>query len=232
MLKGNTEYIKILKQSLLFSGLSDEHLEEVAAIVAKKTFAKGESLFTEGEPATGFYLLASGTIKLCKISPDGKEKVLHFVYPSETFAEAAFFGEGGYPAEARALEKGEALFFPKQAFMGLLERNPRFSLNLIVSLSLLLRRFARQIEELSFAEVPARLATYLVELAEKKSTAYQGRTYLDLEMKKGELASHIGTVSETLSRSLKKLKDEGIIEVEGSRVVIYDMARLRQLAGK
>lgn len=226
------EYIKILKKSLLFSGLSDEYLEEVAAIATKKTFARGESLFTEGEAATGFYLLASGTIKLCKISPDGKEKVLHFAYPSETFAEAAFFGDGRYPAEARALEKGETLFFPKEAFLGLLERNPRFSLNLIVSMSLLLRRFARQIEELSFAEVPARLAAYLIELAEKKSTTYQGKTYLDLEMKKGELASHIGTVSETLSRSLKKLKDEGIIEVEGSRVVIYDLTRLKRLAGK
>ena len=226
------EYIKILKKSLLFSGLDEENLGEVAAIATKRTFSRGESLFTEGEKANGFYLLASGSIKLCKISPDGKEKVLHFVYPSETFAEAAFFGDGAYPAEARALEKGEALFFPKEAFMGLLERNPRFSLNLIVSLSLLLRRFARQIEELSFAEVPSRLATYLLELAAKKSTTFQGKTYLDLEMKKGELASHIGTVSETLSRTLKKLKDEGIIEVEGSRVIIHDIDRLKRLAGK
>jgi CRP-like cAMP-binding protein len=226
------EYIKILKKSLLFSGLDEENLAEVAAIATRRTFTRGESLFTEGERASGFYLLASGSIKLCKISPDGKEKVLHFVYPSETFAEAAFFGDGAYPAEARALEKGEALFFPKEAFMGLLERNPQFSLNLIVSLSLLLRRFARQIEELSFAEVPSRLAAYLLELAAKKSTTFQGKTYLDLEMKKGELASHIGTVSETLSRTLKKLKDEGIIEVEGSRVIIHDMYRLKRLAGK
>ena len=226
------ENLEILKKSLLFSGLDDEHLAEVAAISARRTFARGESLFTEGEPANGFYLLAAGNIKLCKVSPDGKEKVLHFVHPAETFAEAAFFGDGAYPAEARALEKGEALFFPKEAFMGLLERNPRFSLNLIVSLSLLLRRFARQIEELSFAEVPARLAAYLIELAAKKSTTYQGKTYLDLDMKKGELASHIGTVSETLSRSLKKLKDDGIIEVDGSRVIIHDVERLRRLAGK
>ncbi|HKZ16046.1 MAG TPA: Crp/Fnr family transcriptional regulator [Geobacteraceae bacterium] len=226
------EYIKILKKSLLFSGLDEENLGEVAAIATKRTFSRGESLFTEGEKANGFYLLASGSVKMCKISADGKEKVLHFVYPSETFAEAAFFGDGAYPAEARALEKGEALFFPKEAFMGLLERNPRFSLNLIVSLSLLLRRFARQIEELSFAEVPSRLATYLLELAAKKSTTFQGKTYLDLEMKKGELASHIGTVSETLSRTLKKLKDEGIIEVEGSRVIIHDIDRLKRLAGK
>lgn len=222
----------ILRKSLLFSGLDEENLDEIAAITTKRTFAKGEALFTEGEAAVGFYLLASGGMKLCKISPDGREKVLHFVHPGETFAEAAFFGDGKYPAEARAIEKGEALFFPREGFMGLLERNPRFSLNLIVALSLLLRRFARQIEELSFAEVPARLAAYLLELAEKKSTSFQGITYLDLDIKKGELASRLGTVSETLSRTFRKLKEDGIAEVEGSRVTILDMPRLRAMAGK
>lgn len=226
------ETSQILKKSLLFSGLDDENLAEVAAIAGRRTFAKGESIFSEGEAATGFYLLASGGMKLCKLSPDGREKVLHFVHPGETFAEAAFFGDGKYPAEAKAVEGGEVLFFPREAFMGLLERNPRFSLNLIISLSLSLRRFARQIEELSFAEVPARLAAYLIELAERKSTSYQGKTYLDLDMKKGELASRLGTVSETLSRSLKKLKDEGVIEVEGSRVIIHSLEQLKRLSGR
>lgn len=224
--------IEILRKSLLFSGLGAENLAEVAAISNLRSFTKGESLFAEGEPATGFYLLADGGIKLCKVSPDGREKVLHFVHPGETFAEAAFFGDGRYPAEARAIEKGEAVFFPREAFMGLLERNPQFSLNLIVSLSLLLRRFARQIEELSFAEVPARLASYLCELIDRKSTSFQGKTYLDLEMKKGELASRLGTVSETLSRTLRKLKEERIIDVEGSRVIVYDLARLKELANR
>ena len=226
------ENLSILKKSLLFSGLDDDNLADVAAIAVKRSFARGETLFGEGETATGFYLLASGSIKLCKVSPDGKEKVLHFVHPCETFAEAAFFGDGKYPAEARAVEGGAALFFPKEAFMGLLERNPRFSLNLIVSLSLLLRRFARQIEELSFAEVPARLAAYLLEIAAKKSTAFQGKTYLDLDMKKGELASRLGTANETLSRSFRKLKLEGVLSVEGSRVIVLDMVRLKKIAGK
>jgi CRP/FNR family transcriptional regulator len=224
--------MNILKKSLLFSGLEEEYLVEVAAISVKREFSKGETLFGEGETATGFYLLASGSIKLCKISPDGKEKVLHFVHPSETFAEAAFFGDGKYPAEARALESGAALFFPRQAFMGLLERNPRFSLNLIISLSLLLRSFARQIEELSFAEVPTRLANYLIEIAAKKSTSFQGKTYLDLDMKKGELASRLGTASETLSRTFRKLKEEGMLNVEGNRVIILDADRLQKLAEK
>jgi CRP/FNR family transcriptional regulator len=226
------EMLQILKKSLLFAGLAEEHLSEVAAIAVKRTFSKGETLFSEGDVANGFYLMASGSMKLCKVSPEGKEKVLHFAHPGETFAEAAFFGDGRYPAEARAMEAGEAIFFPKEGFMGLLERNPRFALNLIISLSLLLRRFARQIEELSFAEVPARLAAYLIDLSLKKSTSFQGKTYLDLEMKKGELASRLGTVSETLSRTFRKFKEEGIADVSGSRVTILDMARLKGIAGQ
>lgn len=223
---------QIIKKTLLFSGLEDEYLNEVAEIAVRRLFAKGETLFTEGEKAEGFYLLSSGSLKLCKISPDGREKVLHMVHPVETFAEAAFFGDGRYPAEARGVEKGEVLFFPREAFMGLLERNPRFSMNLIASLSLLLRRFARQIEELSFADAPARLASYLIDLADRKSTSFQGKTYLELDMRKGELASRLGTVSETLSRTLKKLKDEEVIEVDGNKVVVLNMEKLKMVAGR
>jgi CRP/FNR family transcriptional regulator len=223
---------EIVKKALLFSGLEDEYLAEVADIAVRRPFAKGETLFSEGEKAEGFYLLASGALKLCKVSPDGREKVLHMVHPVETFAEAAFFGDGKYPAEARGVEKGEVLFFPRGAFMGLLERNPRFSLNLIASLSLLLRRFARQIEELSFADAPSRLASYLLDLASRKSTTFQGLTYLELDMRKGELASRLGTVSETLSRTFKKLKEDGVIEVDGNKVIVLSMDKLKAVAGK
>lgn len=222
----------IIKKALLFSGLAEEYLIELAEIAVRRPFVKGETLFSEGEKAAGFYLLSSGALKLCKISPDGREKVLHMVQPVETFAEAAFFGDGSYPAEARGVEKGEVLFFPRDSFMGLLERNPRFSMNLIASLSMLLRRFARQIEELSFADAPSRLASYLLDLADRKSTSYQGRTYLELDMRKGELASRLGTVSETLSRTFKKLKDEEVIEVDGNKVTVLNMERLRAVAGR
>jgi CRP/FNR family transcriptional regulator len=224
------ENLQTLRTSLLFSELDEEYLLQVAAISHRRSFSKGETVFAEGDPATGFYLLAKGGIKLCKVSPEGREKVLHFVHPGETFAEAALFGDGRYPAEARGVESGELLMFPKAGFLGLIERSPQFALNLIVSLSLLLRRFARQIEELSFAEVPNRLAACLIDLAERKSTFYQGKSYLDLEMKKGELASRLGTVSETLSRAFRKLKEDAIIEVDGSRVVILDMPALSRLA--
>ena len=223
------ELIELLRKSLLFSGLSEADLAELATITVRRKFKKGESLFCEGDEATGFYLLVSGSIKLCRMSHDGREKVLHFVQPRETFAEAAFFGDGKYPAEARGLDCGEALYLPKAGFLELMGRNPNFTLNLVVSLSLMLRQFARQIEELSFADVTSRLSSFLIRRADEKSTSYDGITYIDLGVKKGELASRLGTASETISRTLRKLKDEGIIEVQGSKVIIHQMEKLQKL---
>jgi len=223
------ELIELLKKPLLFSGLNNADLAELATITVRRAFRKGESIFCEGEQANGFYLLLSGSIKLCRISPDGREKVLHFVQPRETFAEAAFFGDGKYPAEARAMEGGEVLYLPREGFMELMARNPGFALNLVVSLSLMLRRFARQIEELSFNDVTSRLASFLLRRADEKSTSYGGITYLELGIKKGELASRLGTASETISRTFKKLKEEGIIEVQGSKVIIHQMEKLQKL---
>lgn len=223
------ELIELLKNSLLFSGLTDADLAELATITVRRRFKKGETLFCEGDQATGFYLLVSGSIKLCRMSHDGREKVLHFVKPRETFAEAALFGDGKYPAEARGLEAGEALYLPKTGFMELMGRNPSFTLNLVVSLSLMLRQFARQIEELAFADVTSRLASFLIRRVDEKATSYNGITYIDLGIRKGELASRLGTASETISRTLRKLKDEGIIEVQGNRVVIHQMEKLQKL---
>lgn len=226
------ELIHSLKSSLLFSGLNDADLADLATIAVRRVFSKGETLFGEGERATGFYLLVNGSIKMCRVSPDGREKVLHFVHPGETFAEAAFFGDGTYPADARTMEEGETLFLPKQGFMDLMATKPQFALNLVASLSLALRRFVRQIEELTFADVASRLASFLIKRADEKSTCYGGITYLDLGIKKGELAAQLGTASETISRTFRKLKEEGVIELEGRKVTILQMERLQQLAGR
>ncbi len=224
------ELIPVLKRSLLFSGLNEADLGSLATIAVRRSFGKDETLFNEGEEATGFYLLISGLIKMCKVSTDGREKLLHFVRPGETFAEAAFFGDGTYPADARSLEAGEVLFLPKNGFLELMSSNPQFGLNLVISLSLALRRFVRQIEEFTFADVTSRLASFLLKRATEKSTCYGGITYMELGVKKGELAKQLGTANETVSRTLRKLREEGIIETDGGKVTILKLDRLRQIA--
>jgi len=219
----NMEPAEVIKKNPLFAGLTVEDLDLLKDIVVQRQVKKGDLLFCEGDEAEGFYLVASGKVKVYKLSPEGKERILHIVHPCGTFAEAAIFGDGCYPAYAEPLEPARLLFFPKASFLQLLHNQSRIAINMIGGLSRFLRQFASQIEELTFKDVPARLARYLLELAGDADE-------LTLPVSKSQLASNLGTVSETLSRTFRKLSDEGYIRVEGKQIAILDHDLLLDLA--
>jgi len=220
-----------LRTGLLFAGLEEADLAEIGRLAVPVEFPAGGHIFREHDEARGFYLVETGTVKVYKLSSGGREQVLHHVGRGEAFGEVALFAGRTYPASALALTPARLLFFPKSAFLSAIAAKPALALNMIGTLAMRLRSFAALVEALTLKDASSRLAAYLLELAERKSTSYQGKSYLDLEMKKGELASRLGTVSETLSRAFRKLKEEGLIEVEGSRVIILDMEGLKRISG-
>ncbi|MBW2473760.1 MAG: Crp/Fnr family transcriptional regulator [Deltaproteobacteria bacterium] len=219
-------YRQILKNVPLFAGLSESDLDDLMAIVRINEHPRGELLFSDGEEAAGFFIVLDGKVKVYKLSPEGKERILHVIQPGGTFAEAAIFGEGLYPAYAEPLQASKLLFLPKDAFLALLRENSRISINMIAGLSKFLRQFANQIEDLTFKDVPSRLARYLMDLSRgaKKTVV--------LPISKSQLASNLGTVSETLSRTLRKLSEDDLISVSGKTVEIIDFDRLEELAEK
>jgi CRP-like cAMP-binding protein len=219
-----------LKRCPLFAGLKEEELKRVRAIASLKQVGKKEVLFSDGDEAKGFYVILSGKVKLYKISPEGKEQILHVVSAPDAFAEAALFLEGSYPAFAEALSDCQLLFFPKRDFIQLIGRNPQLSINMIVSLSHYLRRFASLIEELSLKEVSSRMAKYLIDLSMKLSKEGKSPKEVELDLSKTQLASKLGTISETLSRTLAKMKAKGIIDVKRNRILILNRETLEELA--
>jgi len=219
-------YRQILKNIPLFAGLSEADLDDLMQIVRVSEHARGELLFSEGEKAVGFFVVLDGRVKVYKLSPEGKERILHVIQPGGTFAEAAIFGEGLYPAYAEPLQTSKLLFLPKEGFLGLLRDNSRIAINMIAGLSKFLRQFANQIEDLTFKDVPSRLARYLLDLSRGREQAF------DLPISKSQLASNLGTVSETLSRTLRKLSEDDLILVAGKSVRILDFDRLEELADK
>jgi len=118
------------------------------------------------------------------------------------------------------------LFFPRTAFVALLEKNPALSLKLLADLSLKLRQFTVQIENLSLKEIPARLATYLLYLSEEQGHG----DHVTLSISKGQLASLLGTIPETLSRIFAKLSSQQLIQVEGRKIALLDNEGLKNLA--
>jgi len=214
-----------LSRSHLCSGLNKKELEAIAAVVVFRTVGKDEILFFEGDPASGFYVLLTGKIRIYKSSPDGKEYTLHLIGPGQIFAEAAIFRDDIFPANGMAVEDSFVAFFSKNAFLTLLKNSPELSLKIIGSLSAFVRDFNRQVEELSLKEVPARVASFLLSQSEEKKS-----NIIHLDTSKSELANRLGTIRETLSRNLKKLIDSGIIEVDGKKITILDSARLIAIA--
>ena len=219
-------YSKILKTCPFFAGLSDVDIEALMGIARVRESSRGELLFSDGEKAIGFFVVLDGKVKVYKLSPEGKERILHIIHPGGTFAEAAIFADGLYPAYAEPLQSSKLLFLPKEGFLNLLMDNGRISINMIAGLSKFLRQFANQIEDLTFKDVPSRLARYLMVLSEGVKES------LELPISKSQLASNLGTVSETLSRTLRKLSEDDLISVSGKKVEILDFDRLEELAEK
>ena len=222
--------IELLGRCPLFAGLREDELKKIRSIALPRKIGKKGILFSEGEPAKGYYAILSGKVKLYKVSPEGKEQILHVVSPPDAFAEAALFLEGTYPAFAEALSDSQLLFFPKRDFIQLIERNPQLSINMIVSLSHYLRKFSLLIEELSLKEVSSRIAKYVIDLSLKASKEGNVPVEVELDLSKTQLALKLGTISETLSRTLAKMKAKGIIDVKKSRILILNRDALEQLA--
>jgi CRP/FNR family transcriptional regulator, dissimilatory nitrate respiration regulator len=218
--------IEIISKSSLFNGLPVEYLEEIREIAIEKNYIKGENIFTEGEEGSGFYLVLKGKVKIFKLSADGKEKILHILGSSEPFGEVAVFSGKDFPANAICLEASLLLFFPREAFVRLISENPALSLNMLSVLSQRLKQFASQIEGLTLKDVPGRLAAYLLDLSRSQLDAEK----VVLTITKGQLASLLGTIPETLSRILSKMNSNGLIEVKGRDIRILDVNGLDCLA--
>jgi CRP-like cAMP-binding protein len=167
-----------------------------------------------------------GRTKVYKVSPEGKEQILHIFGPGEPFGEVPVFTGQRFPAHAEAMEESRILFFPKESFVDLVRRNPSLALNMLGILSKRLRRFTALIDDLSLKEVPGRLAAYLLYLSTQEKEAEE----LELSITKAQLASLLGTIPETLSRILGKMTAQGSIETDGRRIRILDRKSLQELA--
>lgn len=219
-----------LRGSRLFAGFDEELLEEIATAVSLKRVTKGEMIFYEKDPAFAFFIVYEGKVKVFKLSPEGKEQILLIANPGESFAEAALFGSGHFPASSQALADSSLIVVHQDKFVQLVDKKPVIALKLVVRMAELLHKLNRLVEELSLTDITTRLAHYLTDEVEKSS--YEKPLTVTLAEKKTVLASQLGTIPETLSRSFAKLTKDNVIKVDGSVIEILDLDRLYEIAGE
>jgi len=211
----------------LFQDLPQKDLKDLTAIVIHQVFKRAQIIFSEGDEGKGFYVVISGRVKIFKLSPEGKEQILHIFGPGEPFGEVPVFAGKCFPANAEAIEKSRLFYFPRDAFFDLINKSPSLAMNMLAVLSKRLHQFTALIEDLSLKEVPGRLAAYLIYLSEQQKSTDD----LTLDISKSQLASLLGTIPETLSRILARMTREAIIESDGQRHIrILDLKLLEKLA--
>jgi CRP-like cAMP-binding protein len=210
----------------LFQNLAPQYYDELARIVQQQEFEKNQFIFSEGDDGVGFYVIVTGRVKIYKMSPEGKEQILHILGPGEPFAEVAVFSGSNYPANAETMVASSLFFFPKKSFIKLISSNPSLAMNMLAALSVRLKQFSHMIEALSLKEVPGRLAAHLLYLSEQQEEASE----LRLDIAKVQLAGLLGTIPETLSRIFKKMNEQGLIESSGAAITILDRQGLEDLA--
>lgn len=218
--------LRLLGEIPLFRGLTEDQLKQILQIAENRFYDKGRFIFSEGDAGNGFYVVAAGKVKIYKVSPEGKEQILHIYGPGNPFGEVPVFSGDNFPANAEVLLKSHLLFFPRTAFVKLIAQNPSLCMNMLAVLSMRLREFTLQIESLSLKEVPGRLAAYLIYLAAEQ----QNEGAVTLAISKGQLASLLGTIPETLSRIFAKMNAQGLIQVHGKQIDILDPQGLDELA--
>lgn len=219
-----------LRNCRLFSGLNQKDLENIASITVVKTYKKGDYVFKEGDPCHGFFIVQKGAINVHRVNLSGREQVIHVFRAGDSFAEAALAMESGYPADARAEEDSQLLLIQKDGFLSLLKTQPEFALRLFVAMSVHLRVLVEQLEAVSLESVDSRLAKWLLK---RMRCLPEGRKLsFELEIPKRVLAAELGTVSETLSRTLSKFKSMGLINVSGKKIDILNPSGLQEIAEK
>jgi CRP-like cAMP-binding protein len=209
----------------LFAGSGAAELARLAAATTRRELRRGEFLFRQGEAPTGFYLVLHGRIELRARSPQGRERVTDIVGAGRSFGEAIMFLEQPCIVSAQALGDALVLQVAKDGVFAELERNPAFGRRIIATLSAKLHAAARELDTYALGSGEARFVAWLLRAAEP---AEQGAASVALPAAKRAIASRLSLSPEHLSRILRHLAAEGLIEVRGRTVEIADLALLRR----
>lgn len=219
---------EIFANVALLAHLSEEDRDQVIDAGSQHRLTKTEVLFHEGDRADAIFVLLRGRMKLVRYSEKGRELLIHLVKPGQSFAEAALFGSGTYPATAEALENSLYWRLPREKLLALLNTRPELGLAMLASMGMWTRRLAGQLQLLTQRRVEERLAVYLFSRTGGEMPETGERVALGAP--KNLVAAQCGTAPEVLSRTFKKLEEANILDVGSDHVVVLDPAKLRDLA--
>ena len=214
-----------LRHHYLFCALTEAQQARLLATAVPRRLAAGEQLFSRGDSAGQFFLLRSGCVKLYRLSPDGGEKIMRLIRPAQTFAESVLFMDvPRFPVSGEAVDAAELIAFDRETFLGVLRESFATCRAVMAQMTRRIQSHWDEIETLALENSRYRVVHYLLGLVPRNA---QGRIAVTLPARKMVIAAHVAVTPETLSRTLRALSDEGLIEVSGDEVTVCDVEKLR-----
>ena len=216
---------ELLRDHYLFSALDQAQLDKVLAATAIDSYPKGKRLFRRGDPAHAFYMTITGKVKLYRLSPDGHEKIMRLLGPGQTFAESIMFMDPPrYPVHAEAVETATVAAFRREPFIRLLQESFDTCRAVMAQMAQRIQAHWDEIEALALLNSRYRVVHYLLGLVPEGK---KGTVLIALPTQKTLIAAQLALQPETLSRLLRSLGDEGLIEIDDDNVAIPDVDKLR-----
>jgi CRP-like cAMP-binding protein len=225
MASPTTQDVEIVCRVAVFGALKRETIHRLIAPASVVALGDRQALFRQGEPASAFFIMLEGWVKLYRLTPAGEEIVLHVLTKGDSFAEAVAFTGGRYPAMAEAVSEARVMRIPAEHVVGCIREMPDIALAMIASTSQHLHRLVQQVERLKVQTGLQRVAEFLASMCPAEDGSYN----VALPYDKGLIAGRLGLKPESLSRAFARLRTIGV-RVHASTVEVPDVGKLRRIA--
>jgi len=214
----NFKKTKTLSKNPYFDELKDDILKDIAAHTQLREYERGDVLFWEGDKCGGLHIVESGSVKLYRISPQGRQYIIAVLTEGATCNEVPAFDGGNNPVNVEALETTLVWVVDAKILLELVRSNPDFALKVLGKFGQNLRNLVGKVSEMAFYQVTNRLARLIMEMPEEPRPPWTQE----------QLAARLGTVREVVSRSLKELEKSGAIRMEDRRILVADNDIMQQ----
>lgn len=216
-----------LKRLRYFEGISPANLDLICSKMRRLRYQRSDLIFDEGEESLGLYIVNSGRVKVYKTSHGGREHIYYYAGKGDSFGEASLFNGESQPVSAMASKATEVFLVPSSHLKDLVQQVPQLAYKLLEHFSHKMLNYMLMVENLSFKNVPDRLARILVNMVEEEGV-FEGRVpVIKRDITVYELASLVGTVREVVTRSLQRLQNEGLIKVSRRNIEILNLDGLK-----
>jgi len=222
--------ISLVKQFALFAEMADGDIDAMLSHAVSRRIAAGDAVFEQGAPATHFFLLLNGRLKVSQVTPQGQQVIVRIVNPGDIFGIAKALQRADYPGTALCVSEAVALCWPMELWTPLIEKNPQLALTALTTIGQRLQEAHTRIREISTQEVERRVAHAVLRLSEQAGREESEGLRIDFPITRQDIAEMTGTTLHTVSRILSAWEGKGLVTGGRQKLTVCDVPRLKALA--